>query len=175
MAPNETDRLAEVRQVRILDTPPDGAFDRITALAARAFSVPIAIVRIVDYDRIWFKSHPGLDVVEIGRDAGLCASAILQDKPWVVEDARVDPRALANPLVVGELGVQFYAGIPLQTASGHNLGTLCVLDYVPRAATPAQMETLNDLAALVIGELELRLESRHLSTGTNQGQRRTVS
>ncbi|MFO7690574.1 MAG: GAF domain-containing serine/threonine-protein kinase [Cryobacterium sp.] len=175
MAPNETDRLAEVRRYRILDTPPDGAFDRITALAAHAFSVPIAIVSIVDYDRIWFKSHPGLDIDEIGRDAGLCASAILHDKPWVVEDARIDPRALANPLVVGELGVQFYAGVPLHTASGHNLGTLCVLDYVPRAATPAQMATLNDLAALVIGELELRLESRHLSTETDQGQRRTIS
>ncbi len=171
IAPNELDRLAEVRRYQILDTPPDGAFDRITALAARAFSVPIAIVSIVDHDRIWFKSHPGIDVVEIGRDAGLCASAILHDTPWVVENARIDPRALANPLVVGELGVQFYAGVPLRTRSGHNLGTLCVLDYVPREMTPPEIATLNDLAALVVGELELRLESRELSVGTDRERR----
>jgi hypothetical protein len=85
----EAARLAAVRRYEVLDTPEDGAFDRITALAARHFGVPIAIVSIVDHDRIWFKSHHGVEVREVGRDPGLCASAIMHDGPWVVEDAAV--------------------------------------------------------------------------------------
>lgn len=129
----------------------------MTALAARHFDVPIAIVSIVDRDRIWFKSHHGIDVHEIGRDPGLCASAILQDGPWVVENAAVDPRALANPLVAGELGLRFYAGVPLTTQDGFNLGTLCVIDHEPRRLSERDTDTLSDLAAIVMDELELRL------------------
>jgi GAF domain-containing protein len=108
---------------------PDGAFDRITGLAARIFDVPISIVSIVDSVRIWFKSRHGVGVDEIGRGPGRCASAILQYEPWVVTDASVDPRTLASPLVVGELGLRFYAGVPLMTKEGHNLGTLNVIRY----------------------------------------------
>jgi serine/threonine protein kinase len=157
---NEEERMRAVRRYEILDTPPDGAFDRITALAARILSVPMAIVSIVDHDRIWFKSHHGLEVEQIGRDAGLCASAILHDGPWVIEDARMDPRTLVNPLVASEFGLQFYAGVPLHTRDGYNLGTLCVLDVEPRVITPEEVATLHDLAAMVMSELELRLESR---------------
>jgi sigma-B regulation protein RsbU (phosphoserine phosphatase) len=157
---NEAARLAAVRRYDILDTPPDGAFDRITALAARHFDVPIAIVSIVDSDRIWFKSHQGVDVAEIGRDPGLCASAILQDGPWIVEDAAIDPRTLANPLVAGELGLRFYAGVPLTTRDGFNLGTLCVLDLAPRRLGPDETATLADMAAIVMDQLELRLSAR---------------
>ncbi|MEA2622135.1 MAG: hypothetical protein QOH61_1045, partial [Chloroflexota bacterium] len=153
-------RLAALRHLEILDTPPDGAFDRITALAARLFNVPIAIVSLVDHDRIWFKSHHGLDIDQIPRDAGLCASAILHETPWVVNDARHDPRALANPLVAGEFGLQFYAGIPLRTGEGYNLGTLCVLDFQPRELSETETSMLQELAALVIGEMELRLATR---------------
>lgn len=159
---DEAARLEAVARYGILDTPPDGAFDRITALAARLFSVPVAIVSIVDHDRIWFKSHHGLDVTEIGRDPGLCASAILFDEPWIVEGARHDPRALANPLVASEFGLQFYAGAPLRTRDGFNLGTLCVLDFEPRTVTEEEIRTLEDLAAVVMSELELRLETRRL-------------
>ncbi|HET7725759.1 MAG TPA: ATP-binding protein [Candidatus Limnocylindrales bacterium] len=158
--PDEAARLAAVRRYEILDTPPDGAFERITALAARLFNVPIAIVSVVDEDRIWFKSHYGLDVEEIGRDPGLCASAILQDRPWIITDAPRDPRALANPLVAGEFGLRFYAGAPLRTSDGYNLGTVCVLDFEPRDVTADERATLEDLAALVMDELELRLASR---------------
>jgi GAF domain-containing protein len=134
--PDEEARLAAVRRFEVLDTPPDGTFDRITALAARAFDVPIAIVSVVDTDRIWFKSRYGLaDVSEIERAPGLCASAILGDEPWIVTDAPSDPRALANPLVAGEFGLRFYAGVPLTTRDGYNLGTLCVLDTKPREVT----------------------------------------
>lgn len=152
--------MTAVRRYDLLDTPPDGAFDRITAMAARIFGVPIALVSVVDYDRIWFKSRHGLTLEQIDRDAGLCASAILHDEPWVVTDARIDPRALANPLVAGEMGLQFYAGVPLTSRDGHNLGTLCLIDYEPREFTAAELATLEDLAAVVMSELELRLDSR---------------
>ena len=157
---DEADRLEVVRRYDLLDTPPDGTFDRITAVAARVFSVPIAIVSVVDHDRIWFSSHHGLDIDQIGRDPGLCASAIGHDGPWIVENARADPRALANPLVAGDFGLQFYAGVPLRTRDGYNLGTLCVLDVEPRAVTADEIATLEDLAAMVMRELELRLATR---------------
>lgn len=153
-------RLAAVRRYDILDTPPDGAFDRITQLAARICRTPVSTISVVDEDRIWFKSAHGVDVVETGRDPGLCASAVMQAEPWIVADARVDPRALDNPLVRGELGVQFYAGIPLTTSDGHNLGTLNVIDVVPRELDAGQLACLEDLAAVVLDELELRLAAR---------------
>jgi sigma-B regulation protein RsbU (phosphoserine phosphatase) len=158
---NESQRLDAVRRYDVLDTPPDGAFERVTAMAARLFDVPISIVSIVDSDRIWFKSHHGLDVDEIGREPGLCASAILQDDPWLVTDAACDPRTLANPLVAGEFGLRFYAGVPLTTHDGYNLGTLCVIDREPRQVSDAEVATLRDLASVVMDELELRLSARH--------------
>jgi sigma-B regulation protein RsbU (phosphoserine phosphatase) len=157
---DEAERIAAVRRYDILDTPPDGTFDRIAALAADLFDVPIGIVSIVDTDRIWFKAHHGVDVTEIDRDPGLCASAILGDEPWIVTDARNDPRALANPLVAGDFGLQFYAGVPLTTHDGYNLGTLCVLGHHPRGVSDRQSRVLSELAALVVHELELRLEAR---------------
>lgn len=156
----EQERLAAVRRYAVLDTPPDGAFDRVTRLAARLLDMPIAIVSIVDHDRIWFKSRYGIDVDQITRDPGLCASAILDDVPWVVEDARRDPRTLANPLVAGQFGLQFYAGAPLHTHDGYNLGTVCVIDREPRAFGEADRQLLADLAAIVVDELELRLAAR---------------
>ncbi len=153
-------RLAAVRRYEILDTPPDGAFDRVAELAARIFDAPISIISIVDHDRIWFKSHHGLDASEIGRDPGLCASAICQYEPWLVSDAKLDPRTLDNPLVVGELGLRFYVGVPLTTSEGHNLGTLNVIDLEPREVSEEQLSTLRDLAAIVVDELELRLATR---------------
>lgn len=157
---SETERLAAVSRYDILDTPPDGSFDHITALAAELFDVPISIVSIVDHDRIWFKSHHGLEVKQISRDPGLCASAILQDQPWLVCDARTDIRTLANPLVAGEFGLQFYLGIPLRTQDGYNLGTLCVIDRQPRTVTQAQIQQLRRLSELVMDQLELRLSAR---------------
>jgi GAF domain-containing protein len=159
--PNEEERMAAVQRYAILDTPSDGAFDRITRLASVMLGMPIAIVTIVDHDRIWFKSAEGLSGVEqIDRVPGLCASAILGHEAWVIEDAGVDPRTLANPLVAGEFGLRFYAGSPLETHDGYNLGTLCVIDRVPRELSPEQIAVLDDLAALVVDALELRLAAR---------------
>jgi tRNA A-37 threonylcarbamoyl transferase component Bud32 len=156
----EEARMLAVARYRLAEAPVDGAFDRVTAIAARVFSVPVALVTIVDHDRIWFTSHHGLEIDHIDRHPGLCASAILDVQPWVVEDARFDPRTLANPLVADGFGLQFYAGVPLRTRDGHNLGTLCVLDFEPRLATDHELATLADLAAIVMSEMELRLESR---------------
>ena len=166
--PNDAERLLAVRRYDILDTPPDGAFDRITAIAARLFNVPIAIVSIVDEDRIWFKSHHGLDVKQITRDPGLCASAILLDKPWVIENANTDVRALTNPLVADEFGLRFYAGAPLRTHDGHKLGTLCVIDKEPRSFSEAEAQTLSDLAAIVMDQLELRLSAHRALAAKEQ-------
>jgi two-component sensor histidine kinase len=157
---NEAERMAAVRRYEVLDTPPDGSFDRVTALAARRFGAPISIITIVDHDRIWFKSSHGLDMQQIGRDAGLCASAILSSEAHVIVDASTDVRSLANPLVAGDFGLRFYAGVPLETAGGFNLGTLCVIDQAPRPVDQAQIDDLKDLAALVVDQLELRLAAR---------------
>ena len=157
----EERRLQALRRYDILDTPPDGAFDRVTSLASRLFGVPISIISLVDQDRIWFKSKQGVDASEIARDPGLCASAILQNDAWILKDASVDPRSMANPLVAGELGWRFYLGVPLQTWDGHNLGTLCVIDQKPREVSDREVEQLKDLASLVMDQMELRLTARN--------------
>lgn len=157
---NDRERLEAVRRYDVLDTPADGTFDRITALAAQIFGVPIALVTIVDEDRIWFKSRFGLDgVSEIPRDPGLCASAICTDQVYVVESARTDPRTLANPLVAGEFGLQFYAAAQLRTSDGFRLGNLVLIDREPRSLTPGESAMLETLASIVVDELELRLHA----------------
>lgn len=161
-APSEDLRLAAIGRYEVLDTPPDGAFDRITRLAARIFDVPIATITLVDRDRIWFKSKYGIDAEEIGRDPGLCASAVLHFDPWIVCDAAADPRTLDNPLVRGELGLRFYAGVPLTTGDRYNLGTLNIIDTQPRELTDEEIDTLQQLAAIVVDELELRLSALRL-------------
>jgi two-component sensor histidine kinase len=157
----EAARLAALQRYAILDTPPDGSFDRIAAIAAKLFDVPIAIVSLVDHDRIWFKARHGIDVEQIGRDPGLCASAILQDIPYVLTDASCDPRSLSNPLVAGEFGLRFYVAAPLRTSDGYNLGTLCVIDQSSRAITESQIAQLEALAAVVVDQMELRLAARN--------------
>jgi GAF domain-containing protein len=158
LIPEDEDmRMAAVGRYEILDSPPDGAFDRITSLAARIFKVPIATITIVDTDRIWFKSKYGIDAVQIDRDPGLCASAVINYEPWVVNDASKDPRTLENPLVRGELGLRFYAGAPLRTADGYNLGTLNIIDSKPRVISDDELLTLQELADIVVDEMELRL------------------
>jgi GAF domain-containing protein len=153
----EKARIKTLYKYNVLDTPPDGSFDKMTKLAAKIFNVPIAIISLVDTDRIWFKSKYGLDVQQIGRDPGLCASAILSDDVYLVEDAKNDPRTLTNPLVAGDFGLQFYAAAPLHTHDGFNLGTFCILDKNKRYFHTEQQETLKMFAEVVMESLELRL------------------
>lgn len=156
----ESSRLKALKRYEILDTPAEGNFNRLTLLASRIFNVPIAIISLVDEDRIWFKSSQGLAINEISRDPGLCASAILSDEIYLIEDARNDPRSLANPLVSGEFGLQFYAAAPLRTHDGFNLGTFCVIDKKKRYLNTDQQKWLRQMADIVMHEMELRLAAR---------------
>ncbi len=158
--PHEAERLEALHGYEILDTPPDGAFDRVTALAARYFHVPIALVTLVDEDRIWFKSRYGLEAQQIPRSPGLCASAILSDEAYVVTNALEDPRTLANPLVVGELGLRFYAAAPLLTHDGYRLGTMNIIDFKPRELDEDGRWALQQFAGMVMDQMELRLSAR---------------
>lgn len=164
----EIERIKALHKYELLDTPPDGSFNKMAALAAKIFNVPIAIISLVDIDRIWFKSHYGLEINEIGRDPGLCSSAILSDDVYLIEDAKNDPRCLTNPLVVGEFGLQFYAAAPLKTKDGHNLGTFCIIDKRQRYINSDQQEMLKQLASIVVDEIELRLQSRNLIKDYNK-------
>ena len=165
---NEEMRMTAVGRYEILDSPPDGAFDRITKLAARIFKVPIATITVVDHDRIWFKSKFGIDAAEIGRDPGLCASAIIDNETWVVNDASTDPRTLENPLVRGDLGLRFYAGANLTTGDGYNLGTLNIIDRQPRELSDDELLTLRELAEIVVDELELRLAALRVARAAEE-------
>ena len=159
-ARDEALRLEAVKRYAILDTASDESFDAITALAADIFDVPVSTISLVDHDRIWFKSHHGLAMSEIGREQGLCGSAIHSDGPWILTDARTDIRSHTHSLVVGEFGLRFYAGVPLRTHDGHNIGTLCVIDRQPRLVDQRQIGRLKKLATIVMGKLELGLTAR---------------
>ncbi|WP_199333871.1 PAS domain S-box protein [Oculatella sp. FACHB-28] len=160
---NEAERLAALHRYKILDTPPEAAFDRITRLAARLFDMPIALISLVDESRAWFKSCVGFGANEVPRDDTLCSFAVLTDEPLIIPDARLDDRFACNPFVQAEPGVRFYAGAPLLSHDGFNLGTLCLLDSQPHdPLTPKQQATLVDLAAMVVDELELRLAAHRV-------------
>ncbi len=156
----ETRRIANLHNYEILDTPADGAYDEITSLATKIFDVPIAIISLVDTDRIWFKSAHGLDVDEIPRSPGLCSSAIMSDEVYVVENAKVDSRTLANPLVAGVMGLQFYAASQLKSIDGYNLGTLCIIDKNPRILSGKEISMLRQLSRIVMDNFEMKLQSR---------------
>ncbi|MFT3698015.1 MAG: diguanylate cyclase [Kofleriaceae bacterium] len=160
--PNEAQRLAALQAFNILDTAPQPSFDRITALVARILEVPIALVSLVDDERQWFKSCVGLGASETSRDVAFCAYAILNPGVLVVPDAAEDPRFADNPLVTGEPYIRSYAGAPLVTKGGYALGTLCAIDTRPRKLTPDQLQTLVDLAAIVVDEIELDRLAREM-------------
>lgn len=153
--PDEADRLAALRALAVLDTPPSPVFDRLTRLAAVALEAPIALVTLIDEDRQWIKARVGVDLEEAGRDVAFCAHAIVDDAPgpFVVPDTHDDERFHDNPFVVGEPFVRFYAGQPVRSPDGHRVGTLCVMDRVPRTLGERQRTLLVELAALVEDQL----------------------
>lgn len=161
---DESRRLAALRALRILDTPAEERFDRITRTARRLFGVPMAMISLVDGDRQWFKSCQGLGLNETGRSVSFCGHAILNDAPMVVQDAAADPRFHDNPLVTGDPHVRFYAGCPLRSPDGKKLGTLCLMDRSPRTLTSEEIVALQDLAAWAEGELsQVRLGETQLA------------
>ena len=145
--PDEAARLASLRRLQLLDTPPEDRFDRLTRMAKRLFGVPIALVSLVDEDRQWFKSRLGMNEHETPRDVAFCAHAILDDEIMVVSNASSDPRFADNPLVTGDLNIRFYAGHPVKSPDGANVGTLCIMDHQPRELSHEDRRLLDDLAA----------------------------
>ena len=159
LASGEAGRLAALRSLHLLDTDAEQAYDDITRLAARICEVPIALVSLVDEDRQWFKSRVGLDVCETPRGTSFCVHAIHQQGIFLVPDATADPRFCDNPLVTGDPHIRFYAGVPLVTAEGHALGSLCVIDRCPRFLSPDRQDALFALGRLVVAQMELRLRT----------------
>lgn len=157
MSTHEARRVAALHRYKILDTEPEQAFDDLTLLASQICGVPIALISLVDENRQWFKSRVGLSVAETARNISFCTHAIqTPDRVMVVPNALDDQRFANNPLVVDEPKIRFYAGAPLVTRDGHALGTLCVVDRVPRHLTPEQINALDALRRQAQAQLELR-------------------
>lgn len=152
---DETARLVSLHALRILDTPSEQRYDRLTRMAKRLFGVKIALVSLVDSDRQWFKSKQGLDACETSRAISFCGHAILQREVLVVSDASRDPRFADNPLVTGEPKIRFYAGCPIRDPGGFNIGTLCLIDPEPREMSDDDLEALGELAEMVEDEIKV--------------------
>jgi diguanylate cyclase (GGDEF)-like protein len=167
MLEDEDGRLAALRRMDVLDTQPEQPFDKIVGLVRTVLSVPIATVTLVDNDRQWFKAQQGLAVSETERSISFCTHTIRQREPLVVRDAREDPRFATSPLVTGAPFIRAYAGAPLRTPEGYNVGALCAIDTRPRDFSTAELAILSSFALLVVDQLELRqIASRDQLTGT---------
>ena len=153
----ESERLDALNRFDVIDTPREEAFDRITRLIRNIFDLPVAIVSMIDGHRQWYKACEGLDNREVSRDETFCRYTLQDMTPLVVPDARDDARFALNPMVTAGPQIRFYAGVPLRTNDGHNIGTVCAIGFEPRAFSPRETAILSDLAALAMDELELRL------------------
>jgi diguanylate cyclase (GGDEF)-like protein len=169
---DEDQRLRDLERYGVMEADSDEHFDRILDLAGAIFQTPIVAISLVEADRQWFLAQRGLDVRETPREMAFCAHAIVHDDVMVVPDARSDERFRTNPLVFADPHIRFYAGAPLHSPEGHNLGTLCVIDRQPRDLTPEQRQLLHRLAQLAMRELELR-RLAHLCPVTGLPTRRT--
>lgn len=152
----EAARLAALDRYDFLDSPREASFDRIVRLIRTILDVPVAIVSVIDAHRQWYKACEGLGGSEAGRRNTFCRYTILQDEPLVVPDAGADSRFAENPYVVGEPHVRSYAGVPLRTGDGHNIGSVCVIGFEPRDFDGRELGILTDFAAIAMDEIELR-------------------
>jgi len=169
---DEDQRLRELERLGVAGMEGDEHFERILDLASSIFATPIVVISLVERDRQWFLGRRGLEVRETPRDVAFCAHAIAGEGVMVVPDALDDHRFRDNPLVQGDPHIRFYAGAPLVSPAGHNLGTLCVIDRDPRRLEPVEQRQLQWLADLVMRELELRRLS-FLDPVTGLSSRRT--
>ena len=160
---NEAERLAALREYRILDTAAEQVYDDITTLAAYLCEVPISLISLVDEKRQWFKSKLGLNRRETPRDVAFCAHAILQSEPLIVRDALKDARFADSSLVTRSPHIRFYAGFPLTTPEGFALGTLCAIDRKPRQLSAGQKTAMQALSRQVMALLELRRVSARMA------------
>jgi GAF domain-containing protein len=153
---NEAARVDALHKYAILDTEPEQAFDDLVLLASFICKTPIAMISLVDEDRQWFKAKVGVSISETSREIAFCSTAIQQPDVFVVPDTLNDERFRNNPLVVSEPKVRFYAGAPLIDGEGNALGTICVIDRIPREFVPDQQAALKALSRLVLAQLEFR-------------------
>jgi signal transduction histidine kinase len=159
---NESERLSELYRYNILDTPAEGDFDEIVQLASSLANCPISLITLIDKDRQWFKAKLGMEISETEREVAFCAHCILQNEPLIIEDASKDERFSQNPFVSISEGIRFYAGFPLMTPAGVNLGSLCVVDTKPVKLSESQINALKILARQVVKQMELRLRNDEL-------------
>ncbi|HEX8382493.1 MAG TPA: sensor domain-containing diguanylate cyclase [Sphingomonas sp.] len=157
---DEEARLSALHRYDVLDSAPEAQFDKIVDLVRTVFRVPIATVTLVAQDRQWFKARLGLAASETPRGVSFCTHTIQQREALVVPDAHADPRFASSPLVVGDPFVRSYAGVPLRTPDGYNVGALCAMDTQPRDFSPAEIAILANFASLVVDEFELRQIAR---------------
>jgi hypothetical protein len=161
----EANRMAALHSLRLLDTPPEERFDRLTRIASKLFNAPISLITLVDEDRQWFKSRVGLELGETPRHMSFCSHAVADDAPLIVHDALQDKRFAQNPLVVGSPRIRFYAGVPVHV-NAEPVGTLCLIDTKPRAPSADELQLLKDLASLVQSELDLGAKPAATSTSS---------
>src|SRR5579872_6548525 len=164
--PNEAPRLRDLIETELLDTPNEKEFDDIVKLVSEICQVPISLITLVDSSRQWFKAKHGINVNETDREISFCAHAILQDQLFEIKDTLDDERFFDNPLVIDDLKIRYYAGFPLTTSNGYRLGTLCVVDTVPRELTDSQKFALEVLSHNVMKIAELRIKNRQLNRMT---------
>lgn len=164
----EAARLAALRRYDLLDTPPEPALDHITALAADLLATPVALLSLVDADRVWFKSRHGLADQETARGPGLCATAIQHKRALLLKDITADSEARLHPLAAGPSAMRFYLGAPLRSGDGYTLGVLCVMDRKPRQVTRRQISGLNHLASIAMDQIELRLTAQRAAAALAQ-------
>ncbi|MBA2682607.1 MAG: PAS domain S-box protein [Ktedonobacteraceae bacterium] len=174
LLPTEQQRLAALRALQLLDTPPEERFDRITRLATLFFGVPISLVTLVEEQRQWFKSVQGLSICETPRDQAFCAYALDVQGILIVPDALLDPRFRDNPLVTEDPWIRFYAGAPIRALDGSSLGTLCIIDRQPRDLSPADQRVLENLAQWVEHEMNTIQISQALLQRENEVRLRAM-
>jgi diguanylate cyclase (GGDEF)-like protein len=175
--PNESARLESLRRMLLSCAPTEASLDHVTQAARRIFGTPIALISVVDSDRLWFKSCIGLSVRETPRDISFCGHAILEDAPLVVEDALLDARFADNPLVTAEPKIRFYAGRPLRNGENFPLGALCIIDHEPRTLSQDDRRLLDDLglwAEAIFASKQLSEAQRALQTELDEAKRETM-
>lgn len=154
----DADRVRAVRVLEILDTKIERTFEEVATLASTVCGTPIALVSLADSKRHWFKAKIGIVLSEASRDISFCEYTIQQSGFWVVPDALEDPRFAQHPFVTSEPNIRFYAGAPILTEEGYALGSVCVIDHVPRELSESQLAALQSLARLALQQMELRRE-----------------
>lgn len=167
---NESERLRSLESLNLLDSAPEKRFDHIVDMARELFDVPVVLISLVDQERQWFKSKCGIDQNETPRNVSFCSHALIDDRPLIVEDALKDTRFSDNPLVTGDFNLRFYAGYPIHSPDGHPLGTLCLIDHIPRAFSDRDTKLLQHLAELVDREIAAR-QLLSNSPSNNSGER----